>query len=527
MRTLLLSALALTTIACHSADPDASQVGAVVDDGGDLTVRQVELSTDVEGQVTVEVDVQGERSFLVTVESGQNTALTRLVAPSGEMVVDGGYWYEQPYWYSEAIVGGAVDATFNWPVRGTDGPLEEGIYRATFEVYDSEYNYLVDHDVDVSTHLNSDDDVTSGFVRVLVVWADGVDDNPVAVEGTKKAVARWAEIWGQAGIGFDVSYVSSDIDANLSSPGESDALLEAGKLGDGGQMIVLVGDLVAGGGTLGESGGIPGPLVATNHTGMVLGWLESAGTDGVFADEEVNVFAETMAHEMGHYLGLFHAFEQADPETDVVSAWDALDDTPTCSDSAECEALFATNVMVPYTVYGEDDLPIPADQLSPMQAQQMQHYTGIVSAPADVEALQSTTEGQDGTVNELEASSGHAMREARATTFARLAESLSAADRAELIRARRLLSSRHASVSCPDGVDAGTYRRLIDHVTLPSSVPMRAARCLVEAQGDAAQADLAQWISASDEAGLRRLALHQIHRLSPEIAASLRALAKR
>ncbi len=257
IRATPIVAAALAT-ACTTADPATDDQSGQSTETSDLSASHHEAVTDDAGTVTVDIDVAEARSFLVTVQSGNNTSLATLLAPDGETLVDGAFWYEQPYWYSEAITGGVVDATFNWPVRGQDGPLDSGTYRATFEVWDDDLAYLVDHPVGVTIHQNHDEDLTEGYLRVLVVWADGVDDNTEAAEGTKRAVGRSAEIWQQAGISFDVSYAASAIDPDLTSPGEGDALVEAGELGDGSQMIVLVGDLVVGGGTLGEAGGDPG-----------------------------------------------------------------------------------------------------------------------------------------------------------------------------------------------------------------------------------------------------------------------------
>jgi hypothetical protein len=69
---------------------------------------------------------------------------------------------------------------------------------------------------------------------------------------------------------------------------------------------------------LGISGGIPGPSA---HPGFVHGGVALALS---FLDGDVGIFAETMAHEGGHFLGLFHTSERGG------TTHDPLLDTPEC-----------------------------------------------------------------------------------------------------------------------------------------------------------------------------------------------------
>jgi hypothetical protein len=74
-----------------------------------------------------------------------------------------------------------------------------------------------------------------------------------------------------------------------------------------------------GGVLLGISGGIPGPpsINTLPHGGVILS-LAHMGEDS-------STFGETLAHEAGHYLGLFHLSESEG------TSHDPLLDTPECS----------------------------------------------------------------------------------------------------------------------------------------------------------------------------------------------------
>jgi len=91
-----------------------------------------------------------------------------------------------------------------------------------------------------------------------------------------------------------------------------------------GLSFFFVGEIVGGDEgyiILGISGGIPGPpgLQGTPHSGVALSMLDYHSM--------ANVLGQTMAHEGGHYLGLFHTTESNG------TSHDPLPDTPECQAS--------------------------------------------------------------------------------------------------------------------------------------------------------------------------------------------------
>jgi hypothetical protein len=89
--------------------------------------------------------------------------------------------------------------------------------------------------------------------------------------------------------------------------------------------LFLVSDIVGmSGGVIGFSGAIPGPALAPPS-------VQSGVVAAVFNDldlgdrQDVTALAQTIAHEAGHYLGLYHTTELSG------SSGDPLVDTPFCS----------------------------------------------------------------------------------------------------------------------------------------------------------------------------------------------------
>lgn len=87
--------------------------------------------------------------------------------------------------------------------------------------------------------------------------------------------------------------------------------------------LFVIADFLGGGGTLGVSAGIPGPyaLRETVASGVVVGVDGHRRYDGTINPVAMGL---TMAHELGHQVGLFHTSE-ADGRS-----FDPLSDTPTC-----------------------------------------------------------------------------------------------------------------------------------------------------------------------------------------------------
>lgn len=112
--------------------------------------------------------------------------------------------------------------------------------------------------------------------------------------------------------------------------------------------LFLIADYLDESGTLGEAGGIPGPLVSgMDEAGVIVALDPHRWFDGSL---DTDLLGSTIAHEVGHQLGLFHPTESDGTRTE------SLDDTPACPSDAdtdgdgswsaeECEAWDGANFM--------------------------------------------------------------------------------------------------------------------------------------------------------------------------------------
>lgn len=112
-----------------------------------------------------------------------------------------------------------------------------------------------------------------------------------------------------------------------------------------------------GSGVIGISAGLPGAagLHGTRSSGVVMTAEYADGTDAGSAFTSI-----VLAHEMGHYLGLFHTTEF------TFAHWDPLTDTPQCETRNPETCPDLTNLMFPLA--GEDHTVITPQQASVLLA---------------------------------------------------------------------------------------------------------------------------------------------------------------
>ncbi len=344
---------------------------------GEMLDTRTELATSTkQGYLTVDVDISGgETAFLVTgigQAASTTVALESITSPNGDVVLSASDWLGGTQLLSQAFYALPVGVA-QWPIREQDAALATGTWQVKFATY-TNYSVGTSLPVDITTLVKRDDDFSKADINVRIVWADGVDQEPGLEEAMAVAVERWRTVWANEGVTLVETYDTSNIDADLAFGWEGDQSIEnAANRGSGHDLQVILGDYVAGDRTLyGVSAGIPGSVVPSEHTFVLVSWLVHAGNDGEFSDEETRILGETLAHETGHFLGLAHPVE-ADFEQ-----WDALGDTEKCGTLNDCHAALGSNLMFPYPVCSSWTDCDPQGQMTPMQGAVMNRYTGAL-----------------------------------------------------------------------------------------------------------------------------------------------------
>jgi hypothetical protein len=369
MRTLL-PALLLT--ACS----DKSGSGKTPDETGPYTTESTQtVTTGSDGTVAVEVTMEkGESAFLITgVKSSGLTGLEYINDPDGQTVLRWQDWYSSSESLTYAFYP-ASSSTVNWPVREEDGPLTEGTWSVVLGAYSNNYSYVSGEDIELTIHRKWDPELTNGTVKVVLVYAEGLDGESDLTEAVDYAVEEWAAIWAQSGLSLEYRTTTSDLSGTLSDPSYGSAQLEtASTYAEDNEVVVLIGEQLSGDlYTYGVSGGIPGGLSVTEYSGVVISWLAAAGANGVFDETELNIFAETMAHEVGHYMGLFH------PVEDGWQYWDALEDTEHCTDGNVCSRDLGENLMFPFPLCNWDGECDRQNEITDDQGGVLNRYTGAL-----------------------------------------------------------------------------------------------------------------------------------------------------
>mgnify|MGYP001237295665 CR=1 FL=1 len=191
----------------------------------------------------------------------------------------------------------------------------------TVELTDSSY------DVRVSFLEPEADVIPTAGVLGLNLWFTGSNglsaESAQTDERLQAAVLRFIETYASAGIAvspvryFDLDIGIDTVDSLSGAGNDFEALASATAGADAGVNLIFVEEIVDGssplsgfGLILGIAGGIPGPTLGQG-TGRSAVLIRTADVpEGAGLEIPANL-GNTMAHEAGHYLGLFHSSEQA------------------------------------------------------------------------------------------------------------------------------------------------------------------------------------------------------------------------
>jgi len=250
----------------------------------------------------------------------------------------------------------------------------------TYDVVAGTYAFALFR-MDASQGLNTSPKAAPGWVRVVIVAKFGdlskksgtldlafhfvKNCGLTAAKAQKglfpKVVNQLKTIYSQAGVTIgSIEYDDLDgpgaekytyIDSTIGTDSEVAELMKLGKSGDGTERLHVYfvkhinGESGFGYVELGQAGGLPGPafLDGTVGSGVVMG-MDTFAEIGWSLDEYTGIVltATTLAHEIGHFLGLFHVVEQT-------WDYDPIPDTPECPkqnglpDESKCKGKSGTD----------------------------------------------------------------------------------------------------------------------------------------------------------------------------------------
>ena len=344
--------------------------GEVIDG---LRSSQTTVTSGSEGVVSLTVPfTDTDSSILLTLKSNALLALETVVDGDGNVILDTLDWYGESQALTDAIYADSNDVVLNWPIRDSDEQLRSGDWEFTFATLDDLGVYRADYDANVYTQIKEDYDLDSGAITVTIGLTPDTEEDPDILEGVEAAAVCWQDMWSDFGLDLEINWISAALDPSLPYPIASTEIENIASQGTDRDILMLIGETINNDvGTLGLAGSVPGALIPTERSAVVISWLENAGIDAIFDASEVQIMCETMAHETGHYLGLYHPVE-----SDFIE-WDALDDTLMCEDEWTCEEELSDNMMYPYPICNSGQC-VNQDNLSADQLGVMHRYVGTL-----------------------------------------------------------------------------------------------------------------------------------------------------
>lgn len=296
----------------------------------------------------------------VATYKGKFLATSTLVAPNGATVVPG----PSNLLTTAAIIPSDSVNTLNYQTRAADPAVTPGNYKQRL-LYDA------GGPANATGVLlaKNDANLTAGSLVLNIFLVGNEVQKTTNRQVIEEAITAYKAIFSSIGIAVNESY--TDVNSTfgvLPNPILGSSFY--GNLASGvGQLSLnmFIGETISADntqnvgneldGVVGIASNIPGPAVATDFSAVVVSLTQHQGPDGQFSQEEKSVFAETMAHECGHYLGLFHPVESSFDE------FDPLDDTATCTSLSQCITNgIAGNLMYPSVVPGVIQRNLTSDQ---------------------------------------------------------------------------------------------------------------------------------------------------------------------
>jgi hypothetical protein len=334
MRILTASALLLT--GCLTPEDSLQSV----EGRDDLAIQifQAEIRNGLSNEMVLNAP-EGLQSVLMEVRGEKGLYyLTKFKTPAGDLIE--GAQYTTRF---AREVPGLVDWLYpNSPTLSMDA----GEYKILLRGETTDGSPLSE-DIEVRLYAKKQTELdTCGVHLDFLVDKNAIDaaDFEVALDRAVEWVNNLYAPTGIRVIDYQITQVNLpnpnfDVESTTVTNQVDDVLRQARASGNArtNSLHVMVVRTIGGSEPAGYAMGLPGPFDADRSNAAVLVSTD-AYTDGQgFLD--VEGMASTIAHEMGHYMGLYHTSESSGLQHDP------LPDTPTCDQSGVCSSEFEQNIM--------------------------------------------------------------------------------------------------------------------------------------------------------------------------------------
>lgn len=337
-RSLAAAAVVSSLVGCMT--PDDGFTDVPIEGRDDLAQRIIKtrISDGLSEEITIEAP-EGLQSVLMEIRGEKGLYyLSKFDTPNGELIEGGTYTTR-----FAREVPGLVDWLYpNTPTLS----MEPGEYKLLIRGETREGDKL-DEDVEIRFYAKKQTGIDTCGIHLDFLVDENAIDNTQFELAVDRTVIWVNDLYAKMGVrvlDYSISPITlPDPDFNVDDTqtvmGQIDDVLRQGRQSGSvreDSLHVVVVRTIGGSEPSGYAMGLPGPFDADRSNAAVLVSTDAYVDSDNFLD--VEGMASTVAHEVGHYLGLYHTSESNGTQHDPIP------DTPMC-DGGVCSPSFETNIM--------------------------------------------------------------------------------------------------------------------------------------------------------------------------------------
>lgn len=355
--------------------------GCAVWEGDELLTLQHRfrtITTGSDGYATVRIPRDEASSFSKVLlaasdDDGQRSVyVDRVEDASGEPLIRFLADTEIGIWHTGAVASQSLNH-LNWPISNATPDISGDELRVVIGALNTDNTLQPNTTLLIEALRAQDADFSTGTLGINLIFASDLADDEDMIAAFEEAASRLEALVEPSGLTLEIAtstWQGTTLPRpGFGAPGEwTDITTSTDNLAI--DVVVVYDVSGANQDILGAAGSIPGGLIGSEKSGVILSASSNAGPDLRFSDPEIDLLASTMGHEIGHMLGLFHPVEL------TYDRWDAHDDTDRCTSAAACQGALGSNLMYPAALCSVSGC-ILQDEVTANQASVLQRYTGV------------------------------------------------------------------------------------------------------------------------------------------------------